>query len=114
MVVLIPEEILSLGFLLTGCLSTEDWLQRVGVVACVPCLSTDGHGRWREVLNLLKLESEFAGDAGQLSHILLMTAGMAGDEVGDDLLVQALLTADTVEDALEIIELLERGFAHEA
>ena len=113
MIVLIPEKVLPLGFLLAWCLGTEDGLQRVGVIACVPRLSTDGHGRWREVLNLFKLESELAGEAGQLGHILLMTARMTGDEVGDDLLVQALLATDAVEDALEVIELLERGFAHE-
>ena len=38
---------------------------------------------------------------------------MAGDEIGDDLLVEMLLAIDAVEDALEFVELLERGLAHE-
>ena len=37
---------------------------------------------------------------------------MTGDEVGDDLLVEMLLVTDTVELALEVLELLERRLAH--
>ena len=54
---LIPEEILSLGFLLAWCLGTEDGLQRVGVVARIPGLGTDGHWRRREVLYLFQVET---------------------------------------------------------
>ena len=54
-----------------------------------------------------------AGDGGQLGHILLVTAWVAGDEVGDDLLIEMLLTTDAVELALEVLELLERWLAHE-
>ena len=112
-VVLIPEEILSLSFLLAWRLCAEYGLQRVRIIACIPGLSADSHGCRREVLNLFKLKAEFTGDAGQLRHILLMTAGMAGDEVGDNLLVEVLLTADAVEDALKVVELLERGLTHQ-
>ena len=38
---------------------------------------------------------------------------MAGDEIRNDLLAKSLLAIDTVEDALKLVELLERGFAHE-
>ena len=38
---------------------------------------------------------------------------MAGDEVGDNLLVEVLLAIDAVEDVLELVKLLERWFAHE-
>ena len=38
---------------------------------------------------------------------------MAGNEVGDNLLSQPFLTADTVELSFEVIELLEGRFAHE-
>ena len=54
---LIPEEILPLGFLLAWCLGTEDGLQRVGVVARIPGLGTDGHWRRREVLYLFQVET---------------------------------------------------------
>ena len=39
---------------------------------------------------------------------------MAGDEVRDELLVEMLLAVDAVEDALELVELLERRFAHQS
>ena len=54
---LIPEEILPLGFLLAWCLGTEDRFQRVGVVARIPGLGTDGHWRRREVLYLFQVET---------------------------------------------------------
>lgn len=38
---------------------------------------------------------------------------MTGYEVGDDLLVQILFAVDAVKDALKVIELLERRFAHQ-
>ena len=60
------------------------------------------------------MEVQLFGDDSQLRHILLLAAWVGGDEVGDDLLVQVLLAVDTVEDAFELIELLERGFAHES
>ena len=59
------------------------------------------------------MEVEALGDDGQFGHILFMTAGMGGDEVGDDLLAQVLFAIDAVELALELVELLERGLAHE-
>ena len=60
------------------------------------------------------MEVQLFGDDSQLRHILLLAAWVGGDEVGDDLLVQVLLAVDTVEDAFELIELLERGFAHQS
>ena len=42
-----------------------------------------------------------------------MTTRVAGDEVGDDLLVEVLLATDAVELSLEVLELLERRLAHE-
>ena len=53
------------------------------------------------------------GDDSQLCHIGLRATWVAGDEIRDDLLVEMLLAIDAVEDALELVELLERGFAHE-
>lgn len=37
---------------------------------------------------------------------------MAADEVGDELLAQVQFAVQAVEDALEGIELFERGLAH--
>ena len=51
---------------------------------------------------------------GQIGHISLAAAWVTGDEVGDDLLVEVFLATDAVEDALELVELLERWFAHQS
>jgi len=111
---LVPEEILALGQFVALTLGREHGFEGIGVVACVPHLGGDGHGRGGEVLNLFEVEVQLFGDDSQLRHILLLTTWVGGDEVGDDLLVQVLFAIDTVEDALELIELLERGLAHQS
>ena len=110
---LIPEEVLALGQFLLLALGTLDGFKCIRIVARIPRLSGNGHGRWSEVLNLFELEVEMLGDDSQLGHISLRTPWMAGDEIGDDLLVEMLLAIDAVEDALEFVELLERGLAHQ-
>jgi hypothetical protein len=110
---LVPEEELTLGELLFGCLGTEHWFERIRVVACVPRLSGIGHGSRGEVLNLLQLEVKTLGDDSKLGHVLFLTAWMGGYEIGNDLLAQTFLAIYAVEDALELIELTERGLAHE-
>ena len=95
-------------------MSGIDGFERIGGVACIEHFSRDGHGRRREVLHLFKFIAHLARQSGQLGHITLMTTRMAGDEVGDDLLVEVLLAIDAVEDALELVELLERRLAHES
>jgi hypothetical protein len=110
---LVPEEVLALGEFLPLTLGREDGFKGVGVVARVPGFSGDGHGRGGKVLHLFEVEVELLGEYGEFSHVLFLTAGVGGDEVGDDLLSQVLLAVDAVEDALEGVELLERGFAHE-
>ena len=110
---LIPEEVLALGQFLLLALGTLDGFKGIGIVTRIPRLSRDCHGCGGEVLNLFELEVEMLGDDSQLGHIRLRTPWMAGDEIGDDLLVEMLLAIDAVEDALELVELLERGFAHE-
>ena len=109
----VPEEILALCQFVALCLGTLYGFQRIGVVASIPRLGRYRHGRGRKVLHLLQLEVELLGLDGQLSHISLRTTRMAGDEVGDYLLVEMLLAIDAVEDALEVVELLERGLAHQ-
>ena len=54
------------------------------------------------------------GDDGQFGHVGLAAARVAGDEVGDDLLVEVFFAVDAVEEALECVELLERRLAHES
>ena len=110
---LIPEEILSLGKFLFLAMRTIHFLQRIGVVARIPCLGGHRHGRWGEVLHLFQVEVQFLGDLRQLCHVLLRAARVAGDEIGDDLLVEMLVLIDAVEDALEVVELLERRLAHQ-
>lgn len=108
----VPEEILSLGqFLLFG-VCGEHRLQRVGVQACEVGLSRDGHGRGGEVLHLLEVEIQFLGEHGQLGHVFLMAAGVRRDEVGNELLAQLVTLVHTVEDGFETTELLKRRFAH--
>ena len=111
---LVPEEILSLGEFFTLALGREDGFEGIGVEARIPRLGGNGHGGGCEVLHLFQMEIKLLGQHGQFGHICFLTARVAADEVGDELLVQALLAVDTVEDALELIELLERWFAHES
>ena len=110
---LIPEEVLALGQFLLLALGTLDGFKGIGIITRIPRLSRDCHGCGGEVLNLFELEVEMLGDDSQLGHISLRTPWMAGDEIGDDLLVEMLLAIDAVEDALEFVELLERWFAHQ-
>ena len=110
---LVPEEVLSLGELVARTLGGEYGLEGVGVVARVPGLGGDGHRRGGEVLHLFEVEVETLGDDGEFRHILLLTTGVGGDEVGDDLLMESFFAVDAVEEALELVELLEGGFAHQ-
>ena len=110
---LVPEEVLSLSELVARTLGGEDGFEGVGVVARVPGLGGDGHRRGREILHLFEVEVETLGDDGELGHVLLQTSGMGGDEVGDDLLMEPFFAVDAVEESLELVELLEGGFAHE-
>ena len=59
------------------------------------------------------MEVELLGDDGELCHIFLVATWVRRDEVGDDLLPEVLFAVDAVELSLELIELLERGLAHE-
>ena len=59
------------------------------------------------------MEVELLGDDGELCHIFLMATWVRRDEVGDDLLPEVLFAIDAVELAFELIELLERGLAHQ-
>ena len=110
---LVPEEILALSQFLLLALGTLDGFEGIRVIARIPCLGGNGHGCRCKILNLFKLEIEMFGDDSQLSHVSLPATWMAGDEVGDDLLVEMLLTVDAVEDTLELVELLERWLAHQ-
>ena len=104
---LVPEEILSLCQFLAWRLGREDRFKGVGVIARVPHFCGNGHGGRSEVLNLFQMKVELLGEYCQFGHVFLMTARVAGDEVGDDLLVQMLLAVDAVEHALELVELLK-------
>ena len=77
------------------------------MIACIVYFRCDGHGRWGEILHLLKMEVQFFGYGGKLSHILFPACWMRRYEVGDKLLPQALFGVDLVENSLEFTELLE-------
>ena len=64
-------------------------------------------------MNLFQLEIKLLGLDSQLSHIRFRTSRVTGNEVGDNLLIEVFLTIDAIEDALEVIELLERWLTHE-
>ena len=59
------------------------------------------------------MEIKVLRDNSEFGHIGFVAARVGADEVGDDLLVESFLAVDAVEDALELVELLEGGFAHE-
>ena len=110
---LVPEEKHALCQFLTLTFRTEYWFQSVWVVAGVPHLGADGHWGGGEILYLLQLKIQPFGDEGQLCHIFLCAAGMAADEIGDNLLAEPVLLVDAVEDFLELLKLFERWLAHE-
>ena len=111
--IFVPEKVLTLGLLFFGCLGGLDGLEGVGVVAGVEHFGGHGHGRGGEVLHLFELVAHLAGELGQLGHVGFGAAGVAGDEVGYELLVEAFFAADAVKETLEVVELLEGGLAHE-
>ena len=75
-------------------------------------LRSQCHRRRREVLYLLQLEMQALGDHRQLRHIRLGTSRMAGNEIGDELLVQPVLPVYLIEYLLELSKLRERRFTH--
>ena len=84
---LIPEEELALRQLLLFGVSRIDLLQGVRMIPRIVDLRGERHGGRREVLHLFQLEMQLLGDSGQFGHVDLSAAGMAGDEVGNQLLV---------------------------
>ena len=110
--VLVPEEVLTLSELLLLRLGGEDGLEGVGIETGVVHLGGSGHGGWGEVLHLFEFVPHLLGEVGELRHVLIAAPGMGGDEVRDELLAQAFLLIDAVEDALEVVEEAEGGFAH--
>ncbi len=67
----IPEEITALGEFLFGCHGREDFLARIGMVACIIYFGRDSHGRRSEILHLLEMEIKLFGVAGGSLHELL-------------------------------------------
>ena len=112
--VFIPEEIVALSQFLVLTMGRINGFESIGVVACIEHFGGYRHGRRREVLYLFKFVTHLARQTGQFCHITLMATWVAGDEVGDDLLVESLLAIDAVEDTLELVELLERRLAHQS
>lgn len=109
----IPEEELPLGKFFLRALGAEHGFKRIGVIASIPCFGAHGHGGGGEVLHLLKMEVEPFGGNGKFCHIFFCAAWMATDKVGDDLFAQLLLFVNLVKDALELLKLTERRFAHQ-
>lgn len=58
------------------------------------------------------MEIQPFGDNGKFRHIFFFATGVAGDEVGNELLAQTFFMIDPVEYLLEFSELAERRFAH--
>ena len=104
---------MTLGKFIFRCLGREDWFKSVGVITGIPRLGTDGHGSRSKVLNLFKLEVQSLGLYGKVSHIFLMTSGMGGDEVRNELLTQSLFFVYLVKDTLKLFKKLEGRFSHQ-
>ena len=111
--VLVPEEILALSQFLLLRMGCVNRLQSIGVVTRVEHLRRDGHRGGGKVLHLLKTIAHLTRNLCQLSHVSLRTTRVTGNEVGDNLLVEAFFAIDSVKLALEVEELLEGGLAHE-
>ena len=78
-----------------------------------PSLGANGHWRRCEVLHLLEVKTKWAHLFCQVCHILFATAWMTADEIGNNLLTESCSLTGAVEYGLELVELAERGFAHQ-
>lgn len=58
------------------------------------------------------MEIKILGYCGKFRHILFLTGGMRGYEIGYKLLFQTGFTVYAVEYPLELPELVKSGFAH--
>ena len=110
---LVPEEEHALGKLLFLSLGAEDRLQGVRIVPRIPGLGRNGHRSRGEILHLFQMKVQSLRNDGKFGHVFFMTARMRTDEVRNDLLVQTFFLVDLVEDALELVEEVERWLAHE-
>lgn len=59
------------------------------------------------------MEIQMFGDDSQLCHILFTATWMTADEIRYNLFTQILFAVNAVKLALELVELLERGLAHQ-
>lgn len=109
----VPEEEHTLFAFIVGGGGGEDGFEGVGMDARAVDDGGDGHWRGGEVLDLFEFEIEVVGLGGEHCHIYFAAARVAGDEVWDELLVEAVLAVDVVELAHELVEEGERGFAHD-
>ena len=109
----VPEEEHTLFAFIVGGGGGEDGFEGVGMDARAVDDGGDGHWRGGEVLDLFEFEIEVVGLGGEHCHIYFAAARVAGDEIWDELLVEAVLAVDVVELALELVEEGERGFAHD-
>ena len=81
--------------------------------SAVPRFGADGHRGGGEILHLFQSEIQLFGFGSQFGHVFGCASRVGRDEVGDDLLLQPTFAVDTVEDAFEVVELLERGLSHQ-
>lgn len=74
--VLVPEEVLTLSELLLLRLGGEDGLEGVGIETGVVHLGGGGHGGWSEVLHLFEFVPHLLGEVCELRHVLIAASGM--------------------------------------
>lgn len=109
----IPKEEHALAQFFFGCFGRVDGVHGVGMHSAVPRFGADGHRGGGEILHLFQSEIQLFGFGCQFGHVFSCASRVGRDEVGDDLLLQPTFAVDTVEDAFEVVELLERGLSHQ-
>ena len=110
---LVVEEHEVLRLFLFGAASHIDGLHGVGVDAGIVHLGAESHGRGGEVLYLLKAVAEPLHLDGEVGHVAELAAGVGANEVRDELVAEACLSADGVELRLGLEEEVEGRLAHE-
>ena len=87
---------------LFGCVGDIDRLHRVRVQTGIEHGGGEGHGRWGEILYLLRSVVHLLCPLGELRHVAIGATRMGRDEVWDELLVHVRLLVDAEEEVSKL------------